>query len=540
LASSGLPAANSLINALAFDPQDSSILYAGLNGLNGSASGIFKSTNGGASWGPLNLSVQVCCTYYSQGLVIDPLNRDTLYAASNGGIVRLSASTGMILGTSALGAGVIASLAIDPRNPATLYAATSGDPSSVFRSTDRGNSWIATAFASQGYGRITMLAADPVNSGTVYAGTFYGVVKTVDGGESWTGMSRGIDGIGVESVTVDPHNSGTLYATDEANRVLKTTDSGKNWTALQGLPIGFPINGAVTVDPRDSNILYIVNRKGVWKTGDGGSSWNQVGAADFAAAGAALGPNGYYIFPGVLVLDPQNPETLYALAIAQCSGPCSRTDVVKSTDGGSSWAVTASFAGNNVTLLAIDPRNSSTLYAAGSPRISKSTDGGMTWSDSLLPPEAFSNEDDEFWAFANSLAVDPRNSNVVYASGSGGVFKTTDGGASWTTMNAGLLPCTQSNCSEPYLVRSLMIDPRSGALYAISSNGGILRNRNGGSIWVTVDDGPPAPPRAKSLALDPSDPSTLYAALFEGVYTIMLCREDLRAKGQTSELCRSR
>lgn len=88
----------------------------------------------------------------------------------------------------------------------------------------------------------------------------------------------------------------------------------------------------------------------------------------------------------------------------------------------------------------------------------------MTWSDALLPPEAFTNEDDEFWAFANSLVVDPRNSNVVYASGSGGVFKSTDGGATWTTMNSGLTHCIQSNCGESYLVRSLMVDPRSGAL----------------------------------------------------------------------------
>lgn len=115
-----------------------------------------------------------------------------------------------------------------------------------------------------------MLAADPVNFGTVYAGTFYGGVKTIDGGESWTDMSQGIDGIVVESVTVDPQKS-EIYATDEAARVLKTTDGGKNWTALQGLPTELPNSGPVIVDPRDSNTLYVVNGNGVWKTSDGGS-----------------------------------------------------------------------------------------------------------------------------------------------------------------------------------------------------------------------------------------------------------------------------
>jgi len=554
LASSGLPGTNSLISALAFDPQDSSILYAGLYGLNGSTSGIFKSTNGGASWGPLNLSVQVCCAYSSQGLVIDPLNRDTLYAASNSGIVRLSASTGTILSTSALGAGVVSALAFDPQNPATMYAATGGggDSSSVFRSTNSGNSWTTTAFASPGYGSISVLVADPVNSGTVYtgtifdgtdyAGTFYGVVKTVDGGESWTDMSKGIDGIFVVSVTVDPQNSGTLYAADQAGRELKTTDGGKTWIALQELPTQAPNSGPVTVDPRDSNTLYVVNGDSVWKSSDGGSTWNHAGEASFAAAAAALGPNGYYTFPGALVLDPQNPEKLYVLADAPLpAGPCCRTDVFKSTDGGSSWAVTASFTGNHVNLLAMDPQNSSTLYAASSYRttISKSTDGGMTWRDSTLPPEAFTNEDDEFWAFANSLAVDPRNSNVAYASGSGGVFKSTDGGTTWTTMNSGLPPCAQSNCGEPYQVRSLIIDARSLTLYAISRDGEIIKNRGGGSVWVTADDGLPTLVRANSLALDPSDPS-IYAAVSDGVYSITLCGDESQSKGRTSESCRSR
>lgn len=102
--------------------------------------GSSRAQTEGQSWGRLNLSVQVCCTYFSQGLVIDPLNRDKLYAASNGGIIMLSSSTGTILSTSVLGGGVITSLAIDPQNPATLYAATSGDSSSVFRSIDSGNS----------------------------------------------------------------------------------------------------------------------------------------------------------------------------------------------------------------------------------------------------------------------------------------------------------------------------------------------------------------------------------------------------------------
>ena len=513
--SSGLPATDSTITGFAIDRQDSRVLYAGLYDPKGVTSGIFKSIDGGTSWSPLNLSFPVCC---KQALAIDPFNRDTLYAASNGGIVRLSASSGTILSSTALGGGTIVSITIDERNPGTVYAATAGSASlSLFKSTDGGISWMATANALQTYGGIGGLAVDPVNSGTVYAGTSYGVVKTIDAGASWKDVSQGMHGITVESVTVDPHNSGTLYATDNGNHAFKTTNDGKSWTPLQGLPSGLGFNGPVAVDTRDSNTLYTVSYNGFWKSGDGGASWNEAGQASLAAASAALGPNGS-TFIGAFVLDLQNPKTLYGIAGIKASGQgCCPTGVFMSTDGGTNWAMKGSLNGNNPTLLVIDPENSSTLYAAGTYRstISKSTDGGVTWSDSLLPQEAFTTEDDDDWAIVKSFAVDPRNSNVVYVSGNGGIFKSTDGAATWSTMNAGLTPYACSNCYTPYAVQSLVVDPRKGTLYAVSS-AGILRSKDGGTNWVPVNEGLSG---ANTLVLDPSDPSTLYAGA-AGVYTM--------------------
>jgi hypothetical protein len=110
-----------LITALVIDPQDSSVLYAGLYGVNGGTGGVFKSTDGGASWSAINSSVTVCCTYFSQGLVVDPLDHDTIYAASFDGVVKLS-SSGAVRSTAYLGYGNIFSLADDPQNPETLYA----------------------------------------------------------------------------------------------------------------------------------------------------------------------------------------------------------------------------------------------------------------------------------------------------------------------------------------------------------------------------------------------------------------------------------
>jgi photosystem II stability/assembly factor-like uncharacterized protein len=521
--SSGLPPTNSLISALAIDPQDSNILYAGLYGVSGGTSGVFKSANGGASWSPINSSVTVCCTYFGQGLVVDRLDHDIIYAASFGSVVKLS-SRGAVRSTAYLGYGNIFSLGEDAQNPGTLYA---GIYNEVFKSSDGGVNWTATAFPSVGFETPYTLAADPLNSGTVYVGSLsgYGVVKTTDGGASW--KSFGVGAVNVTSVTV-AHNSGTLYAllSDFPGRVFKTMDGGMNWSAVWGLQAG----ASLVVDPRDSNTLYAVRnvyeqnlQKSIEKSIDGGATWDQVGQASFAKAAADLGLQRNYGFPGPLLVDPRNPDTLYVAAVPP---DCCRTDIFQSTDGGINWSITAMLAGNLAELLVMDPQNSATLYASGAYRttVSKSTDGGVTWTDSALPPEASAPYEDDYWTMVRVLAVDPQDSNVVYVTGSGGIFKSTDGGTTWVTMNSGLAPyiCKGSDAcvGEPYLVGSLVIDPRTGALYA-ASTAGVLRSTDGASNWSPVTGGLPAAPGANSLALDPSDPSRLYMA-GAGVSTITL------------------
>jgi photosystem II stability/assembly factor-like uncharacterized protein len=526
--SNGLPSINSWITALAIDPQDSSVLYAGVRGVSGGTGGVFKSTNGGASWSQINSSVTVCCSYIGQSLIVDRLDHDTIYAASFGSVVKLS-SSGVVQSTAYLNGDTapsvnIFSLGEDAQNPGTLYA---GIYNAVFKSSDGGANWTATAFPTLGFETPSALAVDPLNSGTVYVGSTsgYGVVKTTDGGASW--KSFGVGTGNATSVTVDPHNSGTSYAlSDFPGRVFKTTDGGMNWAAVWGLQAA----ASLVVDPRDSKTLYAVRnvyeqnlQKSIEKSIDGGATWNQVGQASFAKAAAELGLQRNYGFPGPLLVDPRNPDTLY---VAAARPACCGTDIFQSTDGGINWSMTSTLAGNLAELLVMDPQNSATLYAGGSYRasVAKSTDGGVTWSDSALPPEASPPYDDDYWTMVRVLAVDPQDSNVVYVTGSGGIFKSTDGGATWVTMNSGLAPyiCKGSDAcvGEPYLVGSLVIDPRTGALYA-ASTAGVLRSTDGASSWNPVTGGLPTAPGANSLALDLSDPSKLYVA-GGGISTITL------------------
>ena len=152
-----------IVNTIAIDPTNSQTVYAATWG-----NGVFKSTNGGASW-----------------------------TAGNSGMV----------------SEYIKSLAIDPTNSQTVYAGTWSF--GVFKSTNGGASWTA-ANTGMVHTNVYSLAIDPTSSQTVYAGTNGGVFKSTNGGASWTAASSGMVNINVNSVAIDPTNSQTVYAGTDA------------------------------------------------------------------------------------------------------------------------------------------------------------------------------------------------------------------------------------------------------------------------------------------------------------------------------------
>jgi len=111
---------------------------------------------------------------------------------------------------------------------------------------------------------------------------------------------------------------------------------------------------------------------------------------------------------------------------------------------------------------------------------------------------------------AHALAIDPQNPNIVYASTSGGVFKSGNGGANWSAANSGL--------PVGYFARSLAIDPRNpSTLYAggsctVLGSCGIFKSTDGGTSWSPANSGlDGAVILVESLAIDPQNPSTVYA-----------------------------
>ena len=191
-----------------------------------------------------------------------------------------------------------------------------------------------------------------------------------------------------------------------------------------------------------------------------------------------------------LLADPSNGETVYL------GTPGS--GVWKSVDAAATWMPVNTGLGDlQIWDIATD-RKSKAIYAATNTGIFKSSNGGATWS----PTAAIG----EFGV--RTLAVDPKNPKIVYANVfNGGIYRTSNGGASWNLLaNLGV-------------VVAIAIDPTdSTRIYAVSNGTGVFRSDDAGSTWTNVSQGIPFTEFLYRLAIDPIHPSTLYISLYGYVF----------------------
>jgi photosystem II stability/assembly factor-like uncharacterized protein len=364
------------IRGLTIDPINSNNLYLA------TVTDAFKSTNGGRNWSKINNGLSICCF---GPITIDPQNPSTIYSRNPNGLLFKSFDGGQ--SWSALNFHTNF-LTIDPKSSNVLYAGGFGSFSGAFKSTDGGLTWNGTNWGLRAIPVRTM-AMDPQSPDILYSGTdFYGVVKSTDKGMSWlqanSGLTLKYPAESITALAIDPQNPSTVFAgTGESingdgcgfgdGGVFKTVDAGMNWmdTGLRSCIT------ELAIDPQKPDTLYAVTEfDGVFKTTDGGISWNQMNSGLPTVVSLSL----QYVECRSLALDSQNPQTLYTV---------SRSAVYKSVDGGMSWNPTApDLDGKTITSITIDAQNSSIIYAAGySGGLWKSVDGGASWQDlsSSLP-----------------------------------------------------------------------------------------------------------------------------------------------------------
>ncbi len=359
-----------------------------------------------------------------------------------------------------------------------------------------------------------VLAGDPAGR-AIYAGTTGGVYRSVDGAAHWTLLARRIGRQPVVALAVDPSHPTTVYAGTAAEGIWKSRDGGASW-ALTSAGLPTLAISALAIDPRETDVLYagLADRPGPWKSTDGGASWHP--------ADAGLSPYGVLS----LAVDPVRPGVVYAAFGGD--------GLWKSADGGASWT-RLDVDGAPIVRVVAAP-DGSDLFAAVPPgqeraALYRSVDGGATWN-AVLPastnlanpalslafglhgrvyaPGFASTDGGAHWvatgAPADQLAAlyaDPARPRTLYAAGSAGLYRSADGGGSWSGASRGI------RATE---IGAVAVDPQSGALLVSIPFGALLKSRAGREgqpvAWRPLLAEAPG-----FVVIDPSRPSTLYAGL---------------------------
>jgi photosystem II stability/assembly factor-like uncharacterized protein len=298
------------VNAVTGVPGQPSTFYFGSVG-----GGVWKSTNSGRTWAPIFDSQPIASI---GAIAVAPSSPNIIYVGSGEGDMRsqISYGNGMYKSTDAgktwthiglEGTRQIGRVVVDPRNPNIVFVAALGhvygaNPDrGIFRSRDGGATWQKVLFKSNDVGAID-LAIDPQNSRVVYAtlwntrrppwsiyppsyGPGGGLFKSNDGGDTWQPLTNGIpsEGLGRIGLAITPTNHSRVYAIVDAKAggLYRSDDAGANWSLLSD---DKRIWGRgwyfckVVADPKNPDIVYVSNTS-VYRSTDGGRTWTAIKGA---------------------------------------------------------------------------------------------------------------------------------------------------------------------------------------------------------------------------------------------------------------------
>ena len=362
-------------------------------------------------------------------------------------------------------------------------------------------------------GRVTAVTGVPSEPLTFYMGsTGGGVWKTTDAGHTWVNVSDGFFKVAsMGAIEVSLSNPDVVYAGTGSSKIrsnvsigrgiYKSTDAGKTWSFI-GLRDAGQI-ATIRVDPRNADVVYVAAlgdpfvpnpERGVFKSTDGGKTWNKVlflsndlGAAD-------------------LEIQPGNPSVLFACMWRGQRKPWTIISgghdggIYKSTDAGEHWTKLAGglphdlFGRANVAISAAKPdRIYALIEAKPGSGLWRSEDDGANWTQvngsGAIITRPF---------YYDTLGVDPNNADVVWV-GDENWFKSTDGGR---TFRRSPVPHGDNH--------DVWINPRNSNFMIQSNDGGANVSIDGGRTWSTQANQPTA--EIYGVAVDNQYPYRVYGA----------------------------
>lgn len=290
------------VYAMVIDPSNQDIMYAG-----GLDLGIYKTTDGGVSWLPVNNGLLLTSI---QALAISQNNPQYLYAGtgsgSNGGVYRTTngGTSWTLINTGITESSIsIQALMVHPNDPDIAWCAVfdglSDAVNGLYKTTNGGSSWIPSTNGIGTLRNFLSFAMSPTDPNTIYAGTSFVVAsssgpsmiyKSTDGGDNWFNSSNGLpsDPTEINPVRTLNISSGNpnfivagLFLNTVNGGVYISTDAGANWTKkFNGAPsdVGTLIRSGAIRPGSDSQIYIGLDRStslniGVWATTDGGNNW---------------------------------------------------------------------------------------------------------------------------------------------------------------------------------------------------------------------------------------------------------------------------
>lgn len=392
--------------------------------------------------------------------------------------------------------GRLSAIAIHPTSPQTMYVGAQG--AGVWKTTNGGTDWQTVADAATV--RVAALALDPANASRVFLVTpNEGVFRSEDSGTSWIQISKTDLNAVVHGnvLLINPANSNDMVVLSEGG-VYRSTDGGVSWK--------LKLNGRATGlirRPTNSNILYAAlyhetdaNIAGVYQSFDAGETW----VSKRGCPGAALPANDANT---VIRLAVSGGQLFASYRLGEpLTWKLFRTTNLSCSIGGApdvSWEAGFSTSGDNAAVLWsgmwADPTNPRNVYLGGT-NFWRSTNNGtsFTVTSSLGPPNNSAHVDH------HNVVSDPLSPNVIYSLNDGGIFQSTDRGATstWKLFGGGIANIEFYDFTSGPTRPDLVIGG--------TQDNGTMKSLDGSTIWTMIRGGDGA-----SVDIHSTNPDEMYA-----------------------------
>jgi len=505
------------VRALAIATASPQILAAG------TLSGVFRSLDGGQTWARITPPDHADLRNF-ESLAIDAQDPGVIYAGTwhlgwkttDGGQTWAPIHAGMIDDSDVM------TLTVDRWRPQVVYATAC---TGIYRSEDAALRWTKIRGIPSSSRRTRAFAQSPDDQNRLYAGTTEGLWSSEDGSGTWRLITQ--KDLVINSVLALP--GGTVLLGTEGAGVVRSLDGGQTWLASnEGFSERFVskvvfdhanrrVLAGIWGDRRHGGVFAAAGPRGPWTRLGAGLEGREVLSLALLGREALAGTD-----DGVFLADPEtgawsrmatvvdgvdmHPRVKDLLALPPRNLVAATSKgLLRSGDGGRTWTRPALGLTDEVSALAVSPDDINVLAAASPLGFFRSTDGGQTWQQ-MSPGFG------EFQTHA--LAFMPSDDRVLLATTGQGLFRSPDQGATWARCTGGI----------PYSdITGLAIHPDGRTIYASDFTwGGIFRSVDSGRTWERLPTDGLASDRVWTLGLDPSAPERLLVASPTGGLHLMV------------------